>query len=326
MAGEKLVGQLAFANSDRDYTQKDVQLLKRFADIYVIALQQAHSANELKQYRDHLEDLVENRTAELLQANHWLEEEIIERKRTEESLKASERRVRQLNDHILNMLMIMSHDIRGSLVAVAANLKLLLRGVYGKMDESVGNTLKDLLRRVANVLGIAEDCLGKAHAVEGSLQFSREMLDLRQDIIDAVLDELSADIQQGHITIDNRLGAIPAGTIPINASKIWLKTVFRNLFKNAIRYGGKCCTIAFGFEDCTTHYRLNVYNSGRPVPEEDRERLFTKFGRIETDVEHPTDGIGLGLYLIRDIIRKHGGDIWYEARPDGSDFIFTLPR
>jgi len=141
-----------------------------------------------------------------------------------------------------------------------------------------------------------------------------------------VLDELSADIQQGHITIDNRLGAIPAGTIPINASKIWLKTVFRNLFKNAIRYGGKCCTIAFGFEDCTTHYRLNVYNSGSPVPEEDRERLFTKFGRIETDVEHPTDGIGLGLYLIRDIIRKHGGDIWYEARPDGSDFIFTLPR
>jgi signal transduction histidine kinase/DNA-binding response OmpR family regulator len=326
LAGEELVGQLAFANSDREYTQKDVQLLRRFADIYAIALQRAHSANELEEYRDHLEVLVENRTAELLETNARLEQEIVERKRMGDSLKESEERVRSLNEHILNMLMIMSHDIRGPLVAIAANLKLLLRGLYGKLDQSVGNTVKDLLKRVSNVLGIADDCLGKAQAVEGSLQFSREVLDLRQDIIDVVLDELATDIERSGITIDNRLGAIPAGTIAINGSKIWFKTVFRNLFQNAIKYGGKGCTIAFGFEDCVTHYRLNVYNSGRPIPEQDRKRLFQKFGRIETGDNRPRNGVGLGLYLIRDIIRKHGGDIWYEARPDGSDFIFTLPR
>ena len=187
---------------------------------------------------------------------------------------------RDLNQHILNMLMIMSHDIRGPLVSIAATLKLLMRGSFGRMDESVWNTVSDLMGRVGSLIGIAEDCLGSAHSMEGSLRKKREMIDLRQDIIDAVLDELSNDIEQQRIVIDNRLGAIPAGTIPMGIDMMWLKAVFRNLFKNAIRYGGKGCTIAFGFEYAHIFYRLNVYNSGNPIPEQYRDRLFTKFTRM----------------------------------------------
>lgn len=248
------------------------------------------------------------------------------REQVEDALLESDRRVRALNEHIVNMLMVMSHDIRGPFAGIMATTKLLLRGSFGRMDESVANTLKDLLARVSRLQGIAEDCLGKAHAVEGSLKIEREVLDLRSDIIDAVLDELSGDIHDRGIIIDNRMGAIPAGTIPVSANKTWLKAVFRNIFANAIKYGGKGCTIAFGFEDHGSYYRLNVYNSGRPIAEADREKLFTKFGRIGSDAKDAPKGTGLGLYLVREILRKHGGDIWYEARHDGSDFIVTLPK
>lgn len=244
--------------------------------------------------------------------------------RQNQELSESEQRIRQLNEHILHMLMVVSHDIRGPLVSMAATLKLLQRGSYGGMDESVANTVRDLLSRVVQLIGIAEDCLGKAHSVHGVLKIEREMLDLRQDIIDPVLDELSNDIQSREILIDNRLGAIPAGSILVNVNKMWLKTVFRNLFKNAIKYGGKGCRIAFGFEDHGGYYRLNVYNSGIPIPEEHRGKLFTKFGRIGG--EGRADGVGLGLYLIKEIVRKHGGDIWYEAKPDGSDFVLTIAK
>lgn len=250
----------------------------------------------------------------------------IESEKHVRELTESEKNVRLLNQHILNMLMIMSHDIRGPLVAIAATLKLLIRGIYGNMDESVMNTLTDLMSRVVQLLGIAEDYLGRAQSVDGFCKFEREVLDLRQDIIDPVLDELSNDIQKRGIIIDNRLGAIPAGTIPVHANKIWLKAVFRNLFKNAVKYGGKGCRIAFGFEDHGSYYRLNVYNSGTPIPEEHRARLFTKFGRIESENRPVQDGVGLGLFLIKEIIGKHGGAIWYEARPDGSDFVFTIPK
>jgi PAS domain S-box-containing protein len=252
--------------------------------------------------------------------------DITERRRWLNVMKKINERNQMLNEHILHMLMLVSHDIRGPLVAMAATLKLLIRGSFGHMDESVTNVLKDLMVRVVRLLGTAEDCLGKASSVDGTLEVDRQILDLRQDIIDPILDELSGDIESQEIRIDNRLGAIPAGMILIKADKVWLKTIFRNLFKNAIKYGGSRCTIAFGFEDHGSYYRLNVYNSGRPIPEEHRERLFTKFGRIKEGESESKDGVGLGLYLIREIIQKHGGDIWYEAKPDGSDFVFTIAK
>ncbi len=254
-----------------------------------------------------------------------LQEACLEAEKANRELTESERRIRDLNTDILNMLMIMSHDIRGPLVSIAATLKLLMRGSFGHMDESVINTVQELLARVRHLIGIAEDCLGRAHSLEGTARADREMVDLRQDIIDPVLDEVSNEIELHRITIDNRLGAIPAGCIPISVRMMWLKAVFRNLFKNAIKYGGKCCNIAFGFEDHGGFYRLNVYNSGNPIPEEFRDRLFTKFTQIDVGAEKK-DGFGMGLYLIREIVRKHGGDIWYEAKRDGSDFVLILAK
>jgi PAS domain S-box-containing protein len=252
--------------------------------------------------------------------------DITERKRAEEEFQESEQRVQWLNEHLLNMVMVLSHDIRGPLVGIASILKLLLRGAYGKLDQSPANTVQDLLSRCVRLLGTAEDYLGQASIAVGSMTMDREVLDLRQEIIDAVLDELADDITRHEIVIDNRLGAIPAGSISISANKTWLKAVYRNLFTNAIKYGGKGCTISFGFEQHESHYRLNVYNSGRPIAEEDRETVFAKFGRVEPSEGTTPDGVGLGLCLCREIIRDHGGEIWYEARPDGSNFVFTISR
>jgi signal transduction histidine kinase len=257
---------------------------------------------------------------------HGLARDVTRVQQWRDSLVEIDERNRSLNEHILRMLMVMSHDIRGPLIAMAATLKLLMRSSFGAVDPSVKNVLNDLMVRVVRLLGTAEDCLGKASSVEGSLRVERQVLDLRQDIIDPILDEISEDIQQAGIVIDNRLGAIPAGVIQIRADRIWLKTVFRNLFRNAIKYGGRGCTIAFGFEDHGGYYRLNVYNSGTPVAEEHRGRLFTQFGRIRDGAHGARDGVGLGLYLISEIIEKHGGSIWYEAKPEGSDFVFTLPK
>ena len=129
-----------------------------------------------------------------------LQEAYHEAERQYRELSESERRIRELNKQILNMLMIMSHDIRGPMVSIAATLKLLMRGSFGRMDESVWNTVADLMARVRHLIGIAQDCLGSAHTLEGALSKNREVIDLRQDIIDAVLDEVSNEIEQQRIT------------------------------------------------------------------------------------------------------------------------------
>ncbi len=252
--------------------------------------------------------------------------DITKRKRSELMLVQSSREINMLNENILQMLKIMSHDIRSPLISVAATLKLIQRGTYGNMDDSVSNTVKDLLVRIQNIRGIADDCLGKASAVDSAMKIDKTMLDLRQEVIDVVLDELSTEIGERKISIDNRLGAIPSGTITVNASKIWLKVVYRNLFKNAIQHGGQGCTVAFGYEDHGEYYRLNVYNTGVPIPEDRRVSLFTKFGRVRQEGEVLREGVGMGLFLTKEIINQHGGEIWYEAKHNGSDFVFTLPK
>jgi signal transduction histidine kinase len=231
---------------------------------------------------------------------------------------------KRLNENILSMLKIVSHDIRGPLIAIASTLKLLQRGSYGRMDDSVANTVQDLSIRVKQILGIADDCLGKTNAVDAHMKIEKHEIDLRQEVINSVLYELSNEIEAGEISIDKRLGTIPTGTILVNASKQWLKVVYRNLFQNAIKYGGHGCTIAFGYEDHGSFYRLNVYNTGTLIPEDKRSVLFSKFGRVQGDTVR--EGVGMGLFLTKEIINRHGGDIWYEAKHNGNDFIFTLPK
>ena len=237
----------------------------------------------------------------------------------------SELREGTSTSNILNMLKIMSHDMRGSLLSISATLRLLTRGYYGEVNESVGNSLKEVLSKTISLTGMTEEYLSRAFSVNGDLETEDETLDFRQDIINPILEELSQELREHCIRVEHRFDRISMRRISIKANRVYLKTVFRNLLKNAIKYGDPGGTIAIDFEDHGPFYRLNVYNSGKPIPEEYRNKLFTKFISVGNYGNGRKGSMGLGLYLVKQIIQKYGGEIWYEAQEDGSNFIFTLP-
>jgi len=232
-----------------------------------------------------------------------------------------------LNEKMLNMVKALSHDVRGSLLSISATLKLLSRGYYGKMDEAVVHRIKELFSKTSGLIGITEEYLGRSFSVNNDLNTEVESLDLMKDALIPVLKELSSELKGRHLMIDHRLHAMSKKPISIRTNGIWLKMVFRNLLRNAVKYGDKEGMITIGFEDRRSCYRLNVYNSGKPIPEEYRERLFTKsMGKLNgQNGKEGAGGTGLGLYLIHKVIQKLGGEIWYEAKENGSNFVFTLP-
>jgi signal transduction histidine kinase len=222
-------------------------------------------------------------------------------------------------------MMLMLHDIRGSLVSTAASLKLLARGTYGEMSPKARAKLLEAAARLERTIHLTEDFIGKAMADQRLGVREQDVLDLTKDVVEPVLAELAPEIQDHQVSLVNRLDDQLGGKIPVRGSKLWLQCVFRNLINNGIKYGGRGCTIAIDFESYGSNCRLKVHNTGKTVPEAYRSMLFSYGPRLPRS-KKSRQGLGLGLSLSRDILQNHGGDIWYEARSDGSNFVVTLPQ
>lgn len=226
---------------------------------------------------------------------------------------------KKLENHILRMLSIATHDMRSPIVSIALTIKLLAGGRFGEVSGSVKQTLIDVFNRMIRLEKIIEDYLAKSSLMKSNEIGKKELLDLREDIIDPILGEFLQDIEKGDILIDNHLGGIPGDKVIISANKNWLAIVYRNLLSNAIRYTQKGGVISYGFEDKGGMYHLNVYNSGKPISVEKRGAIFEMF-----ESEGST---GIGLPVSRELVRRHGGDLWYEESFDGHpNFVFSIPK
>ncbi len=219
-------------------------------------------------------------------------------------------------------MMLMSHDVRGAMVATAASLKLMARGTYGELNEIAKAKLHEAAGRIEAAIHLIEDSLGRSLA-DHLAATDEDVLNLTEDIVDPVLAELADEIQAQHITLVSRLHHDRQELITVRGSKLGLRSVFRNLINNGIKYGGPGCTIVV---DCEMHgstSRLTVYNTGQTVPEAMRSMLFSP---VQRKSKKRRQGMGLGLSLSRDIIQNYGGDIWYEATKGGSNFVISLPQ
>ena len=238
------------------------------------------------------------------------------------ALKAAEASLSEEQIHA--MMLQMSHDIRSALISMGTSLRFLQKRAYGKMAEGVADELDKLSLRCGKLTTMAEEYLDAIFSLKNNNDREEQGLNLLDEIISPVRDELSVDIEENSIAVDNCIDS-SVGKTTIQGDKAQLKAVFRNLFKNAIKYGGKGCTLGFDLEDQPDHYRLAVFNNGPAIPEHVQGTLFMQPAKRNRK-DHNSDGFGIGLHLAGNIIRKHGGDIRYEKIDAAPHFVFTLPK
>ncbi len=228
------------------------------------------------------------------------------------------------SDAVGPQMMLMSHDVRGAMVATAASLKLMARGTYGELSEMAKTKLQEAAGRIENTIHLIEDSLGRSLA-DRQAATDEDVLNLSEDIVDPVMAELAAEIQAQEVTVVNRLHHNRADQLTVRGSKLGLRSVFRNLINNGIKYGGAGCVIVVDCEMQGSTSRLTVYNTGQTVPEALRSMLFSPVQSAGASKKRRR-GMGLGLSLSRDIIQNYGGDLWYEAKKGGSNFVISLPQ
>jgi signal transduction histidine kinase len=116
-------------------------------------------------------------------------------------------------------------------------------------------------------------------------------------------------------------------SLMLNADSNLLRIVYDNLLSNAIKYGREEGMIVLDAHENTHKVTLSVRNDGEGIPPEKMSKLFKKFSRLDSPEYAGKKGTGLGLYTCKEIIEKHGGEIWADSKMgEWVKFNFTMPK
>lgn len=216
-----------------------------------------------------------------------------------------------------------SHQLRTPATAVKGNLGLLLEGYCGDLTPEQLEVVRDAFESNERQLRIIEDILWVARTDAGRLSIVKAPTDVAA-LVDAVVDELRPAVAARRQTLDVVHAAAPAPA-DLDAGKV--RMVVENLLSNASKYTPEGGSVAVESDVTPATVVITVRDTGVGIAEQDQDRLFGKFARIDNPLSTQVGGSGLGLYLVNEIVRLHGGAIRVVSRVGhGSSFTVTLPR
>jgi len=239
--------------------------------------------------------------------------EITDRKRMEEEL----RRAVQVRERVMGIL---GHDLRGPLSVVMASAGLLRRSeVLG--DQEL-RTVARITRASNRMTRMIRDLLDYARASGGGLPIDRRPADLRT-VTREVMDEVRAAFPGCNLRLEAEDHACEGVWDPDRLAQL-----LTNLVSNAVQYSppGSPVDLRIRCED-PDRTVVEVHNSGAPIPPEVLPSLFEPFQRgLAAEATSP-GGLGLGLYIVKQIADGHGGTVGARSSAvEGTTFVVDLPR
>jgi signal transduction histidine kinase len=239
----------------------------------------------------------------------------LERIRMTERLAAMERAKGQF-------LNLASHELRGPVAIIRGYTAMLQRGTLGPLNPAGLRAVGVMSAKAQEMNSLIEQMLDAARLEEGRLQLHLHPVEIASVVRRAVevMGPLSDDAHP--------LLVVPAPeplVVSVDAERI--QTILTNLIDNAIKYSPEGGAVEVRLTASGESVLIAVHDGGIGIASEDVPRLFSRFGRVSSEATRHIPGIGLGLYLARELARLHGGDLVVESSPGaGSTFILSLPR
>ena len=222
-------------------------------------------------------------------------------------------------------LSIASHELRTPLTGIKGYAQILLRAQSrGQLDDD------RLLRSLATIddaadrlAALVDDLLDVSRIRTGHLPLRLATIDLA-----ATLREVT-DRYRDHLDDEHDLVMeLPDGPIPVEVDVDRLEQVVTNLLSNAVKYSPSGGPVRLSLVGGDGGALVQVTDSGIGLPKESLEAIFQPFGRAPNATRRSLPGMGLGLYICRTLVERHGGRIWATSGGEnsGTTFGFWLPR
>jgi len=238
-------------------------------------------------------------------------------------LEKANRKLRQLDKAKSEFVSIASHQLRTPLSAAKGFISLLLEGSYGEINEKAKEALNKIYISNDRLISLVNDLLNLSRLESGKMQYDFEYCQIK-DIIEEVRETLLFKAEEKGLYLKINSPSLPLPKVRLDEIKI--KEVFSNLIENSIKYTQRGGTeISFELKD--ESIKVIVSDTGIGISRENANRLFSKFSRGDNANQLDTNGVGLGLFVGRKIIKAHKGKIWAESKGKnkGSQFIIELP-
>jgi PAS domain S-box-containing protein len=219
-------------------------------------------------------------------------------------------------------LSIASHELRTPLTSLRGQLQLGMRRLSrGAPATDVEMSLEIAHHQVNRITRLVNDLLDVSRIGAGTFSLDREPLELAPFIARLVAEERQLDSERPFTLRVNG-----AENVSVLADPSRLEQVFTNLLQNARKYSAANAPIAVDVAMAGDMVSVAVRDQGIGIPEDDRERVFAAFQRAG-NVDSNSPGLGLGLFITRQIVRAHAGEIAVGANDGpGTTFTVTLPR
>jgi PAS domain S-box-containing protein len=249
--------------------------------------------------------------------------------------RTNEATMRESNKLKDEFLAITAHEFRTPLTVILAYSQILARQLKKVSDlkpevrEKFQESIDNIETQAHHLTNIVNTFLEVTRLNRGQIVLSQTELNL-EDLVKEAVEMQSATAKEYRITYTIKAGKRP---YLFKGDKARILQVLANLLQNAVKYSppGTPITVSLHqFRSPTGQWlaEVSVKDNGIGIPKEAQPHLFERFYRAPNTVESQTRGVGLGLYVVAEFLRLHGGTIRIESSGmigEGSRFIFTLP-
>jgi signal transduction histidine kinase len=308
-------------DKDRAFLERSFDLSsKEFLELHQKVLK---LLEELRIEKEGVEQKIIERTQELKQKVQELNQNNQLLTKKEEELTDANNRLLELDKVKTEFISVAAHQLRTPLSAIKWTLSLLI----GEHSENLTIEQRSLLLKGyesnERTINLINKMLVVTRIESGKMEYDLAFIHI-EDLIDAALLDFAGHVQVHHIQLVFKKPREPLPYIHADPEKI--RAVIQNLVENALYYTKNGGTVTLSVIKKGDFIKVFVTDTGIGIPLRQQSSIFNKFFRADNAVKTKTDGSGLGLFVAKSIVDKHGGEIGFESTENaGTTFYFTLP-